>query len=291
MQKINSGKVRDIYDLENGNLLIVTSHRISAFDCILPFEIPRKGAWLNLLSAFWFDTTKHIVPNHMISITDGIPEEFQTEQYKDCCMVVKKLDMFPVECIVRGYITGSGWENYKKTGSVCGISLKEGLSESEKLDTPIFTPTTKAKDGHDIPLTFEETCNLTGEENAKALRDLSIQLYIEASKVAYEKGIIIADTKLEFGVDENGEITLGDEAFTSDSSRFWSVADYEIGRSQKSFDKQFLRDYLSNCGWNKEPPAPQVPDDIIMQTADKYLCAYKQLTDPDFYEMTKAKQF
>ncbi len=286
MQKINSGKVRDIYELENGNLLIVTSNRISAFDCVLPFEIPRKGAWLNLLSAFWFDTTKHIVPNHMISITDGIPEEFQTKQYADCCMVVKKLDMFPIECIVRGYITGSGWESYKKTGSVCGIPLKAGLSESAKLDTPIFTPTTKAKNGHDEPITFEETCSLIGKGNAKALRDLSIQLYMEASKVAYDKGIIIADTKLEFGRDENGEITLGDEAFTSDSSRFWSVEDYEIGKPQKSFDKQFLRDFLSNCGWNKEPPVPEVPADIIAQTADKYLCAYKLLTDPEFYEST-----
>lgn len=283
MKKIGNGKVRDIYDVGD-SLVLVTSDRISAFDCVLPNTIPHKGEVLNRVSAFWFDFCKDIIPNHMISIDNSdMTEEFQTAEFHDRCMLVKKLKMLPIECIVRGYITGSGWESYQKNGSVCGIKLPEGLRESEKLPTPIYTPTTKATEGHDEHISFEQTVQLIGEDLATQCRDKSIEIYSKCAEYALSRGIIIADTKFEFGVDEGGKtIVLADEVLTPDSSRFWPADEYEVGRSQKSFDKQYLRDWLKNSGWNKQPPAPQLPEDVIKVTSEKYLEAFHLLTSSIF---------
>lgn len=293
IKKIGNGKVRDIYDV-GSNLVLVTSDRISAFDCVLPNTIPRKGEVLNRISAFWFDFTKDIIPNHMISISNtDMPEDFQTDEFHDRCMLVRKLQMVPVECIVRGYITGSGWESYKKNGSVCGIKLPEGLRESEQLPTPIYTPTTKATTGHDEHVSFEETISIIKEAMsvttevattiAQQLRDKSIEIYQKCAKYAFSKGIIIADTKFEFGYDFcEGCIVLADEVLTPDSSRFWPASEYEVGRSQKSFDKQYLRDWLKESGWNKQPPAPELPEDVIKITSEKYLEAFNLLTSDTF---------
>lgn len=282
MKQIGKGKVRDIYDVGD-KLVLVTSDRVSAFDVVLPNMIPCKGAVLNRVSAFWFDFTKDLIPNHMISINNAdMPEEFQAEQYKDCCMLVKKLKMLPVECIVRGYITGSGWESYQKDGSVCGIKLPEGLRESEKLPEPIYTPTTKAPEGHDEHISFEGTVELVGEEIATQLRDKSIEIYSKCAEYARTKGIIIADTKFEFGIDENGTLVLADEVLTPDSSRFWPAAEYEVGKSQKSYDKQYLRDWLKTSGWDKNPPAPTLPEDVVSITSGKYVEAYETLTGKKF---------
>lgn len=282
IKEIGHGKVRDIYDVGD-ELVLVTSDRVSAFDVVLPNRVPHKGEVLNRISAFWFDFTKDIIPNHMISINnEDMPEEFQSAEYEGRCMLVKKLIMLPVECIVRGYITGSGWESYKKNGSVCGIKLPEGLKESEKLSTPIYTPTTKATSGHDEHISFEETCELLGSDIAAELRNKSIEIYSKCAEYARERGIIIADTKFEFGLDEDGNVVLADEVLTPDSSRFWPAADYEVGRSQKSFDKQYLRDWLKESGWDKTPPAPSVPIDVISATSGKYVEAFEVLTKEQF---------
>lgn len=281
MEKNFSGKVRDIYTVDEKSLLLVTTNRVSAFDVVLPNEIPLKGEILTKISEFWFNFTKNIIPNHLIT-TDYIefPSAIQKQfiEYARSCMLVKKLKMLPIECIVRGYITGSGWKSYQKNGSVCGIKLPDGLRESEKLPTPIYTPTTKATEGHDEHITFEETVNLIGENLATQVRDKSIEIYSKCSEYALTKGIIIADTKFEFGVDEDGNLVLADELLTPDSSRFWSSNDYKVGQSQKSFDKQYLRDWLENSGWNKEDPAPSLPSEVIGVTAQKYISLYEMLT-------------
>lgn len=282
MKQIGKGKVRDIYDVGD-RLVLVTSDRVSAFDVVLPNTVPHKGAVLNRVSAFWFDFTKDIIPNHMISINNAdMPEEFQAKEFEGCCMLVKKLKMLPVECIVRGYITGSGWESYQKNGSVCGIQLPEGLRESEKLPTPIYTPTTKATEGHDEHISFEQTVELIGEELATQLRDKSIEIYSMCAEYARTKGIIIADTKFEFGIDEDGTLVLADEVLTPDSSRFWSADEYVVGKTQKSYDKQYLRDWLKNSGWDKTTPAPLLPEDVLSLTSSKYVEAYETLTGMKF---------
>ena len=282
MKQIGKGKVRDIYDVGD-KLVLVTSDRVSAFDVVLPNVVPHKGAVLNRVSAFWFDYTKNVIPNHMISIDNAdMPEEFQTAEFEGRCMLVKKLKMLPVECIVRGYITGSGWASYQRNGSVCGIKLPDGLQESEKLPVPIYTPTTKATEGHDEHISFEQTVELIGEDLAVQLRDKSIEIYSMCAEYARTKGIIIADTKFEFGVDENGILVLADEVLTPDSSRFWPADEYVVGKSQKSYDKQYLRDWLKSSGWDKNPPAPTLPEDVISVTSGKYVEAFETLTGTKF---------
>ena len=282
MKKISSGKVREIYEINADTLMLVVSDRISAFDVILPNTVTNKGKVLNKISAFWFDYTKNIIPNHVIS-TDSkdFPEEFQSPEFEGRSMMVKKLKMLPIECIVRGYITGSGWSNYKKDGTVCGLTLPEGLQESQKLPEPIFTPTTKAAEGHDENISFEEVCNLIGTDLANEVKSKTIEIYKKCAEYALSKGIIIADTKFEFGLDENNNLVLGDEVLTPDSSRFWPADKYEIGKSQKSFDKQYIRDWLKANNWNSENPTP-IPDDIIATTTAKYIEAYERLTGKNF---------
>lgn len=282
MKKISSGKVREIYEVDEDKLLLVVSDRVSAFDYILPSLIPNKGKVLNQISKFWFDSIKDVIPNHVIS-TDikDFPEEFQTEEFEGRSMLVKKLKMIPVECIVRGYITGSGWKSYQENGTVCGIALPEGLQESEKLPEPIFTPTTKAAEGHDENISFEEVCELIGKDLAEELRAKTIEVYKKGAEYALTKGIIIADTKFEFGVDETGKLVIGDEVLTPDSSRFWPASDYQVGRSQKSFDKQYLRDWIKSSGYDPESGTP-IPDDVIQTTSNKYREAYEILTGKKF---------
>lgn len=282
MKQIGKGKVRDLYDLGD-QLVLVTSDRISAFDVVMASTVPQKGVILNRVSAFWFDFTKEVIPNHMISVDNAdMPEEFRTAEFAGRCMLVRKLKMLPIECIVRGYITGSGWESYKKHSSVCGIHLPEGLQESEKLPTPIYTPTTKATEGHDEHISFAQTVDLIGENLATQLRDKSIELYTMCAEYALTKGIIIADTKFEFGVDSTGTLVLADEVLTPDSSRFWPADAYVVGQSQKSYDKQYLRDWLKNSGWGNTLPAPMIPDTVISVTAKKYIEAYETLTGTKF---------
>ncbi len=282
MKKVSSGKVREIYEVDDDKLLLVVSDRISAFDYILPSLVPNKGKILNQISEFWFHHIKDIIPNHIIS-TDikDFPEEFQTEEFEGRSMLVKKLKMIPVECIVRGYITGSGWKSYQESGTVCGIKLQEGLQESEKLPEPIFTPTTKAAEGHDENISFDEVCKLIGKDLAEELRNKTIEIYSKCAEYAATKGVIIADTKFEFGVDENGKLVIGDEVLTPDSSRFWPASDYQVGRSQKSFDKQYIRDWIKSTGYNPESGTP-IPDEVINTTVNKYKEAYKVLTGRDF---------
>lgn len=286
-----SGKVRDIYDLGDC-LLIVTSNRISAFDNVLPATIPNKGRVLNKLSEFWFKYTEDIIPNHMISTDyEEIKKVLDEEQLLelqplltlDLGMLVKKLKMLPIECIVRGYITGSGWESYKSKGTVCGVGLPQGLRESQKLPIPIYTPTTKATEGHDEHITFNQTVELVGEKIATQLKEKSIEIYSKCAEYAATKGIIIADTKFEFGVDEDGVLTLADEVLTPDSSRFWPADEYEVGKSQKSFDKQYLRDWLKERGCDKVTP-PSIPENVIALTSSKYIQAYEMLTGEKFFQ-------
>lgn len=278
MTLIGQGKIRDIFDVGD-QLVLVTSDRVSAFDVVLPNLIPHKGSVLNCISAFWFDFTKDIIPNHMISINNAdMPKKFQATKFEGRCMLVKKLKMLPVECIVRGYITGSGWKSYQESGAVCGIQLPEGLRESEKLPTPIYTPTTKATEGHDEHISFEQTVELIGPELATQLRDKSIEIYSMCAEYARTKGIIIADTKFEFGIDEEGTLVLADEVLTPDSSRFWSANEYVVGKSQRSFDKQYLRDWLENSGWDKNPPAPILSKDVVFTTSQRYVDAFEFLT-------------
>jgi phosphoribosylaminoimidazole-succinocarboxamide synthase len=273
------GKVRDIYDLGD-RLLIVATDRISAFDVVMPNPIPDKGKILTQLSKFWFDMTKEIVPNHIIS-TDvkDFPEDCRSYQeiLRDRSMLVVKTQPLPIECVVRGYLSGSGWEEYKKTGEVCSIALPKGLAESSKLEEPIFTPATKEEVGrHDENITFEKVETIVGKELAGRLKSLSLSIYKKARDFAEGRGILIADTKMEFGI-KGGKLLLIDELLTPDSSRFWPKDDYSPGGSQKSFDKQFLRDYLLSVHWDKNPPAPQLPEEIIQKTREKYLEAYERL--------------
>ncbi|KAA0258673.1 phosphoribosylaminoimidazolesuccinocarboxamide synthase [Deferribacter autotrophicus] len=280
LKLIGRGKVRDIYDLGN-YLLIVTTDRISAFDVILPNGIPYKGYVLTQLSKFWFEKTSHIVKNHLVTTDiDEMPEV--CKKYKDILegrsMLVEKAKAYPVECVVRGYITGSAWKDYLKTGKVCGISLPEGLKESQKIEPPIFTPATKAEVGeHDENISFDEMALKIGDETAKKLRDYAIEIYNYCSKIAEEKGIIIADTKMEFG-EKDGEIILIDELLTPDSSRFWFKENYEVGKPQESMDKQFVRNYLETLDWDKKAPGPELPEDIIEQTSKRYLEIMEILT-------------
>jgi phosphoribosylaminoimidazole-succinocarboxamide synthase len=271
------GKVRDIYDLGE-MLLIVASDRLSAFDSVLPTPIPGKGTVLNMLSSAWFDKFD-TVPNHMISIeVDDYPEPFNTftDQLAGRSMLVKKADRLDIECIVRGYISGSGWKDYQKTGSVCGIKMPEGLKNSDKLEKPIFTPSTKADTGHDENISMEEAAKIIGEDMARELERISLDLYSRASEFALTKGIIIADTKFEFGVTD-GQIIVIDEVLTPDSSRFWLVDEYEPGNQQKSLDKQYVRDFLDETGWDHEPPAPELPADVVEKTTERYVSAAKLL--------------
>ncbi len=278
---LNRGKVRDLYDLGD-NLLIVSSDRISAYDAVLPSGILAKGEVLTKLSKFWFSLTEDIVQNHFITekINEMYPNlESEMDQLAGRSMVVKKAKPLPIECIVRGYITGSGWSEYKKQGTVCGLKLKEGLIESEKLDEPIFTPSTKAEQGeHDENISFEQCAEIVGIDIANKVKDLSIGIYSKARDYAESKGILIADTKFEFGKLENGEIILIDEVLTPDSSRFWPKSLYEAGRGQQSYDKQFVRDYLTSIGWDKKPPAPELPSDISDKTTEKYIEVLDLLT-------------
>ncbi len=273
------GKVRDIYDFGD-KLLVIATDRISAFDVVFPTLIPQKGKVLNGISEFWFNYTKDIVGNHMITTNiDEYPKmllEYR-EEIEGRSMLVKKASVIPVECIVRGYLEGSGLKEYIKTGTICGIRLPKGLRQCDRLPEPIFTPTTKAEQGHDESITFDDLVDMIGVSTATTIRDLSILLYIEASKYAKSKGIIVADTKLEFGL-INGEINVVDEMFTPDSSRFWDANDYEPGRPQKSFDKQYLREYLESIGWDKKPPAPDLPDYVVKNTSAKYIEAYERIT-------------
>lgn len=273
------GKVRDIYDLGE-KLLIVATDRISAFDVVMPNPIPDKGRVLTQLSRFWFNLTKEIVPNHVISTNvEDFPEECQPYQeiLRDRSMLVVKTTPLPIECVVRGYLSGSGWEEYKKKGEVCGIPLPIGLVESSKLKEPIFTPATKAEIGlHDENITMGRVEKMVGTDQAQRLKSLSLAIYKKARDFAEQRGILIADTKMEFGI-KDGKLLLIDELLTPDSSRFWPKDDYRHGGSQKSFDKQFLRDYLLSIKWEKNPPAPQLPEEIIQKTREKYLEAYERL--------------
>jgi phosphoribosylaminoimidazole-succinocarboxamide synthase len=274
-----SGKVREIYD-QGETLLIVASDRISTYDVVHPNPIPGKGEVLTGLSAFWFEHTGEIVANHMISVTDGVPAEARARG-----MVVRKLEMLPVECVVRGYLSGSGWKDYQRSGGVCGIELPSGLRESDRLPEPIFTPSTKATIGHDENIDFEGAVSLIGDRGlAERLREASIAVYSHAADHARARGIILADTKFEFGLDSNGELVLGDEVCTPDSSRFWPVDGYEPGRAQPSFDKQFVRDWASSTGWDRNPPAPAIPDEIVERTREKYVEAYARITGEPFEE-------
>ncbi len=272
-----SGKVRDIYDAGD-SLLIVASDRISTYDVVHPTPIPDKGNVLTGLSTFWFERTADIVPNHVISVTDGVPA-----QVRGRGMRVRKLQMLSVECVVRGYITGSGWKDYQRTGAVSGIPLPEGLRESDRLPEPLFTPSTKADVGHDEAIDFEGAVRLIGDRGlAERVRDVSIALYEHAAEHARQNGIILADTKFELGLDPDGTLTIGDEMCTPDSSRFWPVDEYEPGRGQPSFDKQFVRDWASSTGWDRNPPAPPIPEDVVARTREKYVEAYQRITGEPF---------
>jgi phosphoribosylaminoimidazole-succinocarboxamide synthase len=275
-----SGKVRDVYRVGNDRLLFVATDRISAFDYVLATGIPHKGRVLTQISMFWFDFLKPTVANHLVTAeVSSYPVEVQpyADQLRGRSMLVQRAEMFPVECVVRGYLSGSGWKEYKQAGSVCGIKLPSGLKESDKLPEPIFTPATKATTGHDENISFEEMCKLVDPEEAKQLRDLSIAIYTKAADYARTRGIIIADTKFEFGKTAAG-ITLADEVLTPDSSRFWPAELYSPGMSQQSFDKQYVRDYLEEIRWNKQPPAPALPTEVARKTSEKYVEAYRKLT-------------
>lgn len=282
--KLASGKVREIFDAGDDRLLIVTTDRLSAFDVILPDAIPDKGAVLNQVSLFWFERMKPIIANHVITAdVDEYPEPFKGDsRLAGRSILVHKAKPLPVECIVRGYITGSGWKEYQKSGSVCGIELPEGLQESERLPEPIFTPTTKAELGeHDENITFDQACDLVGAELMEKVRFISLGIYRLAAELALKQGIIMADTKFEFGMLGN-ELIIIDEALTPDSSRFWPADTYEPGRSQPSFDKQFVRDYLETLDWNKTAPGPALPAEVVKKTREKYVEAFERLTGKTF---------
>jgi phosphoribosylaminoimidazole-succinocarboxamide synthase len=279
LKKVKSGKVREIFDLGD-RLLFVATDRISAFDCIMPNGIPRKGEVLTQISYFWFNQTENFQPNHLLSTPgEPLPALLQphAEQLRGRSMIVKKAQPLPIECVVRGYLAGSGWKEYQKSQTVCGIKLPSGLKESSELPEPIFTPATKAETGHDENISFEEAARLTGRDIATRARDASLRIYNFARDYARQRGIIIADTKFEFGLFER-ELLLIDEVLTPDSSRFWPADQYQPGKGQPSFDKQFVRDYLETLDWNKTPPAPELPAEVVAKTQAKYLEAYERLT-------------
>jgi phosphoribosylaminoimidazole-succinocarboxamide synthase len=277
LELLAKGKVREIYDL-GSDLLMVASDRISTYDAVHPTEIPDKGKLLTGLSVLWFDLTREIVPNHLLSATEGVSKELRGRALR-----VKRLEMLPVECVVRGYITGSGWKDYQATGAVSGIELPPGLRESEQLPEPIFTPSTKAEEGHDEAIDIGRAAGLVGSrELAGRLRDVSIAVYEAVAAHARERGVILADTKFEFGFDAGGTLTLGDEVCTPDSSRFWPADQYEVGHSQPSFDKQYVRDWAAGTGWDKSPPAPAIPDDVVAATRERYVTAYEKLAGEPF---------
>ncbi|HUZ15061.1 MAG TPA: phosphoribosylaminoimidazolesuccinocarboxamide synthase [Gaiellaceae bacterium] len=271
LQHVASGKVREIYSIDDEKLLLVASDRISTFDVVLPTEIPDKGRVLTGLSGYWFTLLAPIVPNHMLAIRDD-----------GRSMECRRLEMLPIECVVRGYLAGSGWKDYSRSGEVCGHALPEGLRESDKLPAPIFTPATKATEGHDENITREQAAELVGEELFRQVEEVSLRLYTTAAEHALAAGIIIADTKFEMGLDADGNLVLGDEALTPDSSRFWPGASYEPGRAQDSFDKQFVRDYCETTGWDKTDPGPEIPDDVVQGTRAKYVEAFERLTTIPF---------
>jgi len=281
LELIRRGKVRDVYAVDEESLLIVATDRISAFDCVLPTPIERKGEVLTALSRFWFEKLAHVVANHLLSTNiDEMPEAVRrhSPMLAGRSMLVRRAEVFPVECVVRGYLVGSGWKDYLKTGEVCGHRLASGLRESEELPEPLFTPSTKAEEGHDENISEDQVRDILGEKITAQLRDTSKQLYSEAREYARSRGIIIADTKFEFGLDNDGQLILVDEVLTPDSSRFWPASSYEPGRSQPSFDKQFVRDYLETLDWDKKPPAPTIPAHIASATTARYLEAYRLLT-------------
>jgi len=280
---VKQGKVRDLYTTDAG-ILMVASDRISAYDVVLPTPIPHKGAVLTGLSVFWFDKLKAVVPNHLISTNpDDFPPEAKehADALRGRTMLVRPAEVFPIECVARGYVTGSGWKEYKESQAVCGISLPAGLKESERLPEPIFTPATKEEEGHDENIDFERAASIVGRETAEKLRDLTLALYTQAAAYAAERGIIIADTKFEFGFID-GELTLVDEALTPDSSRFWPSDEWQPGGSVPSFDKQFVRDWLDESGWDHTPPGPDLPDAVVDRTRAKYVEAYERLTGASF---------
>ena len=277
---LHRGKVRDIYAVDNQHLLIVQTDRLSAFDVILPSPVPGKGQVLTTLSNFWFNKLAHVIPNHLSAIAPEsvVKNDADRAQVTGRAFVVKRLQPLPIEAIVRGYLVGSGWKDYQKTGAVCGIKLPAGLREAQKLPQPLFTPSTKAAIGeHDENISFDQAVKLLGAQRADEVRSATLALYVEAAEYAATKGIIIADTKFEFGTDKAGKLYLIDEALTPDSSRFWPAEQYQVGSNPPSFDKQFVRDWLESAHWNKQPPAPRVPDDILQKTSDKYHEALRRL--------------
>ncbi|MDX8398228.1 MAG: phosphoribosylaminoimidazolesuccinocarboxamide synthase [Mariprofundaceae bacterium] len=281
LKLLHNGKVRDMYEVDDQHLLIVTTDRLSAFDVILPTPIPGKGSVLNAVSDFWFEKLSHIVPNHVsdMSLEAALRDEDERQRVQAHAVVVKRLKPLPIEAIVRGYLIGSGWKEYQNKGAVCGIELPAGLRLADQLPEAIFTPSTKADVGqHDENIDFASMCNLIGEKLATEVRDISLKLYQEAARYALEKGIIIADTKFEFGLDEQDRLCLIDEVLTPDSSRFWPVSEYKPGISPPSFDKQIVRDWLETLDWDKTAPGPVIPDEIKNKTADKYQEAFKRLT-------------
>lgn len=274
---ISSGKVRDIYELDD-RLLMVASDRISTYDVVHPTPIPGKGQVLTGISDFWFQRTGQIVPNHLISVTEDVPDDVRGR-----AMVVQKLQMLPVECVVRGYITGSGWSDYQATGKVSGIEIPKGLQESEQLPEPIFTPSTKAESGHDEAIDFDQAVEAVGDpELMERVRDISIELYLFGAGHARANGVILADTKFEFGLDGDNNLLIGDEVLTPDSSRYWPADTYEAGKGQPSFDKQYVRDWATESGWDKSPPAPAIPDDVVEGTRGRYIEAYEKVTGEPF---------
>ena len=282
LELIGQGKVRDIYAVDKDHLLIVTTDRMSAFDVVLPNPIPGKGEVLTELSEFWFSKTAAIVDNHLtndLNLVDLLDSADQLDYFQKRSMIVKRLKPLPIEAVVRGYLIGSGWKDYQATGAVCGIELQEGLEMASQLPEPIYTPATKAEFGeHDENISYEETINLIGEELASKVRDTAIEIYNFGVNHAKERGIIIADTKFEFGLDNNGKLFLIDEVLTPDSSRFWSIEEYQVGISPPSFDKQYLRDYLETLDWDKTAPGPELPEDVIGNTTEKYRSAYRTIT-------------
>jgi phosphoribosylaminoimidazole-succinocarboxamide synthase len=269
---VGSGKVRELYALDDDRLLLVASDRISTFDVVLPTEIPDKGRVLTGLSGYWFALTRALVPNHMLAIRDDARS-----------MECRRLEMLPIECVVRGYLAGSGWKDYSRSGEVCGHALPEGLRESDRLPEPIFTPATKAQTGHDENITREQAAELVGAQTLREAEAICLELYRVAAEHALPRGIVIADTKFELGRDADGRLVLADEALTPDSSRFWPADGYEPGGAQDSFDKQFVRDYCETTGWDKEPPGPELPDDVVMRTRAKYVEAFERLTTIPFH--------
>ena len=282
LKLLHKGKVRDIYEIDDNHMLIITSDRISAFDVIMPTAIPDKGVILNDVTRFWLDKLQHVIPNHLsdMALADVITDDAERNAVAKHAMIVKRLKALPVEAIVRGYIIGSGWKDYQKTGAICGIDLPEGLQMADKLPEPIYTPSSKAAVGdHDENIDYAATEELLGADMARQVKEVSLQLYKEAADYALQRGIIIADTKFEFGVDANNQLVLIDEVLTPDSSRFWPADQYKPGSSPMSFDKQFVRDYLETLDWDKTPPGPDLPDEIVNKTADKYKEALNRLTD------------